>query len=334
MQIFDYCSLIDDKRAPHGAGIVQNLYPAGDGVQFRSLNPELDLLSETVWLSRDAYLLAADAAAQPASTHRQIVQGSDWIHIQFRLQGGGAETLSCDASVETPERTCTISRYPQSVQVDRAVQAAERWKFVCLYLSPKGLGGLLDASPDSLPTEFRWLGSDSGDFQSRTVPLTSRMAVASNDILSCTYQGGHRRTFMRAKSLELLASVFDSSEYRTQPGEGSSVKLTPRDVERIAKARTLMLDNLDGKLTLAALAREVGVNRTKLAIGFKRVYGVSVQAFWRDAKLARARELLQGGRHSATDIAFDLGYSELSSFTRAFVRQFGVLPRECRRGRA
>jgi len=88
-----------------------------------------------------------------------------------------------------------------------------------------------------------------------------------------------------------------------------------------------MLQELGDSLTLAALARRVGLNRTKLALGFKEIYGTSVQAYWRDARLSRARELLQNAGARVTDIALTLGYSELSSFTRAFSRRYGVLPK-------
>ena len=88
--------------------------------------------------------------------------------------------------------------------------------------------------------------------------------------------------------------------------------------------------HLNSTLTLSNLARKVGINRTKLALGFKAVYEVTVQTFWRNAKLDRALQMLREDEVSVTEVALSLGYSELSSFTRAFTRRFGMVPRQCK----
>jgi AraC-like DNA-binding protein len=132
---------------------------------------------------------------------------------------------------------------------------------------------------------------------------------------------------MRAKSLELLSTVLDALDDSKPEWQ---VKLSSADFRKISRARQIMTTELEATLTLAELAHRVGLNRTKLALGFKGVYGTSVQAYWRDAKLDRARELLRAGDLPVTEVALSLGYSELSSFTRAFTRRFGVLPRDCR----
>jgi AraC-like DNA-binding protein len=46
----------------------------------------------------------------------------------------------------------------------------------------------------------------------------------------------------------------------------------------------------------------------------------------------RARELLRRTDSSVTDIAFQLGFSDSSAFTRACKRWFGQTPRELRAG--
>jgi AraC family transcriptional activator of pyochelin receptor len=108
------------------------------------------------------------------------------------------------------------------------------------------------------------------------------------------------------------------------------IVLSPLDVSKLDKARRMMLDQLETPMTLGMLARRVGLNRTKLALGFKEVFGLPVQEYWRAERLNRARELLQGSNARVTDVALSLGYSEVSSFARAFSRKFGLLPRSLR----
>jgi AraC-like DNA-binding protein len=171
---------------------------------------------------------------------------------------------------------------------------------------------------------------DQLELRTAMLPLHSAMVLMVNDILSCSFRGGNRRAYMRAKSLELLSTVIHALGDSHAGARRSVVKLSTTDLDKISLSRSIMASELEHKLTLAQLARRVGLNRTKLALGFKEVYGTSVQAFWRDAKLSRARELLRAGETRVTEVALRMGYSELSSFTRAFGRKFGVLPRACR----
>ena len=87
------------------------------------------------------------------------------------------------------------------------------------------------------------------------------------------------------------------------------------------------MEELETPLSLASLARRVGLNRTKLAQGFKATYGDSVHAYWRDLRLTHARELLKSGRVSVTEAAFSAGYADISAFTRAFTNKFRVGPK-------
>jgi AraC-like DNA-binding protein len=332
MQIFDYSRLVDATTGLWGPQ-TPHTYHQGDGVQFLSEQRRGDLLQETVRLSDRAFLLASDFAPEVQQPHQQIVNGTDWIHIQFRFSGGGFENISDRHVIETPENSCILARYPRDSLIERQMTAAERWKYVCLFASPGGLADLLDIPASRMPENSGWLIDDEDQiFQSHRVALRPSMALAANDVLSCRLTGDSRRTYMRGKALELLANAMDSLKSACEP-QRKTVRLTSVDFDRIASARSIMVADLEKTLTLAALARRVGLNRTKLAMGFKEFYGVSVQAFWRDAKLTKARELLRDSDMPVTEVAFSLGYSELSSFTRAFSRKFGILPRDYKRGR-
>jgi AraC family transcriptional regulator, transcriptional activator of the genes for pyochelin and ferripyochelin receptors len=168
-------------------------------------------------------------------------------------------------------------------------------------------------------------------FRSDTIPLNPALMAPLSDVFSCTLRGSMRRAYMRGKSLEILSTLVDALDRTTEQHAASEIKLSPADLAKLAVARSLMIEHLEDPLSLAPLARRVGLNRTKLALGFKATYGDSVQAYWRDVRLLRARDLLQSGGIGVTEAAFSVGYSELSSYTRAFSWKFGVLPKACKR---
>jgi len=333
MQILDYCTLIDAALAPPGMAAAAQVYQGGEGVQFRSTVRGRECFHERVQLSDRAFLLATDSSPDGDDDYRQVVSDEDWIHIQFRVAGAGVENIAGQYPIETPEQSCIVSRYPKNSVIDRTIHSAKRWKYACLYVSPRGLADLLGIKPSSAPENSQWLlAAEQGqEFRSSTLPLQSRMAMAVQDILSCPFRGGSRRAYMHAKALELLSTVVHALETGSEQTGRSGVRLSASDAERLAYARDIMTEALESNLTLAELARRVGLNRTKLALGFKAVYGTSVQAFWRDARLSRARELLMQPNARITEVALSMGYSEHSSFTRAFTRKFGSLPREFRK---
>ncbi|SDE51230.1 helix-turn-helix transcriptional regulator [Rhodospira trueperi] len=133
------------------------------------------------------------------------------------------------------------------------------------------------------------------------------------------------RLLLHAAALEFLAWHIET--YRTADG-CEAVSL--RDRKRLMAARERLLRDLSNPPTIAELARETGLNQFKLKRGFKAVFGHSIYALFQRERMDRARELLQ--RHGVTETAMMMGYSNVSHFGAAFRKQFGVLPREARRG--
>jgi AraC family transcriptional activator of pyochelin receptor len=332
MQAIDFSTLVETIRTfvPPSASLDENIYERDEGVRVRSAEGRDQILQEIVRLGEGAFLFASEDASAAGGRYQQVVHDSDWIHIQFRVSGGGCENIAPAGVIGTPEKFFIVARYPQDSLIERTVDDTNGWKVACLLVKPDALTRLIDVPTSRLPESVLWMAREEQmDLKSSVLPLQSSMTLAVGDILSCPLRGAHRRAYMRAKSLELLCLAIHALTRKSGAGD-APVKLSAPDLKAISLARTLMTANLGSTCTLRELARRVGLNRTKLAVGFKAVFGVSVHAFWRDAKLDRGREMLGTGEASVTDVALSLGYAELSSFTRAFSRRFGVMPRACR----
>lgn len=333
MQAIDYSKFLDSttvrRFVPSQTTPDEDIYECDEGLRFRS-EAQNRVCWETVRLAAGAFLLASENSPGEVLTYRQDVNESDWIHIQFRLTGGGCEDIAHSGVVQTPESSCVVSRYPENCVVERTVDTTRGWKAACLFVTPAALTRLLDVPAAKLPEYVHWLSHETHeDARSTVLPLQSSMVVAVNDVLSCPFRGFNRRAYMHGKSLELLSTVIHALG-RARSACAPTLRLSAADLDRIALARSIMSAHLETTLTLSQLARKVGLNRTKLALGFKAIYGVSVQAFWRDAKLDLARQMLQNRDTPVTEVAIRVGYSELSSFTRAFTRRFGFAPRKCK----
>lgn len=104
----------------------------------------------------------------------------------------------------------------------------------------------------------------------------------------------------------------------------------------LARAKRLIRDRLeDPDLSVQDIAAACGFSTSYLHNLF-RDDGRTVSEYLKVARLERARELLQR-RHapdvSVTDVALACGYSNMSQFSTAFRRAFGLTPRDVLMGR-
>ena len=83
----------------------------------------------------------------------------------------------------------------------------------------------------------------------------------------------------------------------------------------------------DGRgVSLAALATAAGLERRTLLRRFASATGMTPIEYCRRVRIARAREVLEGGEISQKEIAESLGYKDVASFTRAFRKAVGWAP--------
>ena len=75
----------------------------------------------------------------------------------------------------------------------------------------------------------------------------------------------------------------------------------------------------------------VGMSSTKLKSGFRALFGKTIHDYANGLRMDYACELLRKGDAPIASVSERLGYEYQNSFTVAFKRHFGVLPKEYRR---
>lgn len=101
---------------------------------------------------------------------------------------------------------------------------------------------------------------------------------------------------------------------------------TGRPARNIAvRASELMEARLATPLRLSEVARECGVGPFQLIRAFHAAFGVPPHAYLMQARLRRARALLQGGEGIST-AAVACGFVDQSHLTKVFKRYYGMTP--------
>ena len=104
-----------------------------------------------------------------------------------------------------------------------------------------------------------------------------------------------------------------------------------RDRRRVVEAALWIDMNSREPIDLDDAASVVGLSPFHFLRLFKRVLGVTPHQYLVRSRLRHAARLLSEGKQSITEIAFDVGFGDLSNFVRSFHRAAGVSPRDFRR---
>lgn len=103
---------------------------------------------------------------------------------------------------------------------------------------------------------------------------------------------------------------------------------TPRsaDARKLLLAHELMQSQLDRNLTISQLSRAVGLNECRFKQGFREHYGTTPFQALLALRMTRARALLEAGCQ-VSQVAYAVGYAHPASFSAAFSRYFGRVPK-------
>jgi AraC-like DNA-binding protein len=245
----------------------------------------------------------------PATVHRLLDQANDDVVI------------------------LAILRQPRSTQlvltIANAVQARDR---VAEFTTTRGI--VLCAA------SRLWLEEECGDgrlatreqllHKSRSYFLDADTARLANDLLRSALKGRVGALYQNAKCRELICSAILQLLSGNLVPVGSDT-LSIEHTRRLMEARRLIATNFSEKLTLGSIAKACGLNRTKLAWGFRELFDCSIAEALAQSRLNWASTELVAGSMSIAQIAYSSGYLSHASFSRAFARHYGVPPKQWRR---
>ena len=125
----------------------------------------------------------------------------------------------------------------------------------------------------------------------------------------------------------LMIERFFLRVYERKKNSWLNIPLSKTDIDRMmAVERALTADIFEPAPTISQLAKMVSISESKLKKDFKLIYGLPVYEYFQKIRMQAAKDKLLTGGHSVKEVAMELGYSNLSNFTIAFKKEFGLLP--------
>ncbi len=155
--------------------------------------------------------------------------------------------------------------------------------------------------------------------------LTPSEILVLNQICNDHMHESLQKLYTKGKVFELLSLYFNKNEDSDQ---SCPFLDDEENVDKIKKAKQIVIDNMAEPPSLHDLANEVGLTLPKLNDGFKHIYGDSIFNFLLDYKLEYARKMLLSKKHNVSEISLQVGYSTASHFIAAFKKKYGTTPKQ------
>ena len=159
--------------------------------------------------------------------------------------------------------------------------------------------------------EHRAEGYEHGADSYITKPFHSKVLLARIDNL--------------LKQRQLLKHVYQASPSAEREIEESH--LDDRDKQFIKQLQSIIQKNLsDSDFGVEEISKQIGLSRVQLYRKVKAMTGSSVVDLLRKARLAKAHRLLESRSMSISEVAYEVGFSAPSYFTKCFKEEYGILP--------
>jgi AraC-like DNA-binding protein len=146
--------------------------------------------------------------------------------------------------------------------------------------------------------------------------LKNMAGVNMNDSLSGFYT--------QIKVQELLYLLFHKLSSRESTAHQS---INSADAERLLYIRNEIISDLSVPPVLGELAQIAAMSETKLKQLFKQTFGSTIYNYYQQARMEEAAFMLKQGRHSVAEVGYELGFSNLSHFSRLFEKHYGLPPK-------
>lgn len=261
----------------------------------------------------------------------ELVPGDGMLQFNFRLSGDLTLGVSRTEPLRLDRPALFVWNQPQGVQISEWTAPSAHERSVAISVRPEFLiDGFLTPSVD-VPAQLQAFVTGGRErINYLQLPLSSEMFELARRLMDNPYSGPLALIYTEGVALELLCSAV--SNFASLSGAPSE-EYSQRELQRLHAARDFLMRQYSPAPTIRQVARAAGVNETTLKSGFKALFGETVFDFSVRCRMQHALTLLRDQAIPVARVAEAVGYRHQSSFATAFLRHFGMRPKDVRRNK-
>lgn len=146
-----------------------------------------------------------------------------------------------------------------------------------------------------------------------------------DEIITETIDKTFELFFMRIKAEELVCRLLMELEKRN---EKHLYALNSNDIQTLYKIKEQILKHLGTPPVINKLASYAHMSPSKLKRLFKQIFGNSIFSYYQEFRMKEAARLLKEEKLSVSDVGYQLGFTNLSHFSRIFHKHTGMKPKQ------
>ncbi len=155
--------------------------------------------------------------------------------------------------------------------------------------------------------------------------LSPEMIKAAGEILNTSVSESIESHYSKIKCEELLCYVF-SLLVRRDSVPTSTLHIN--DIKSIYAVKIQLQNKPDSPPNISLLAKEAGMSEPKMRKLFKQTFGKGVFEFFQYNRMNEAARLLRGEHLTVSEVGYQLGFTNLSHFSRVFEQYIGMKPKK------
>lgn len=207
--------------------------------------------------------------------------------------------------------------FPYDTHAIKAGQTGMDYNFVSFFLKD-----------DPIMSEFERLAIMYGNPCDRVVRSETLGALITGAISETLMQGEYHEMYFEAVFVQLLVGLL-----RVFKNQSSPSAVPSKREELCYQVMDYINTHIYSIRSLKELAEHFRYDYAYLSKIFTKTTSKSISEYYSFRRLETARDLICEGGRSISDIAEQLGYSSIYPFSKAFKRQYGVSPREYKKGK-
>jgi AraC-like DNA-binding protein len=263
----------------------------------------------------------------PMPKFHLVVSGTAWLTLEGRdpqllcsgdlvvLPNGHTHTMSDEPGAPVTELDQLIAVHPlESGLRLRCGGPGPETRLLCGGFVLADQAALLAALPDVLRVDGELVGA--------TAWLEPMLTILEDEVR----QGDLGSTAIQAKVADVFVAQALRSWLIAADRDGVLPAAVLSEDGPIAEAISIVRGRLAARWTVDELASNVALSRTAFISRFRQSVGESPMRYVARLRLSTAAGLLSTTRLSLEEIAFQTGYQNGSSFSKAFRREFGYPP--------
>ncbi len=249
------------------------------------------------------------------------------VAFNFTLTGNAKAVTynGTSASTINVQPGAAISHYVAGGIVTTTIFANEPVQMLSVDLDFSFLESLLEEEDCYLTEQTLSSPETMLNYHSVMSPL-QKMIV--NLMLSCPMRGAAGKLFLQSKVLELTSYQLAAMAIeKTEKVAHTNTALPEVEAEKIRHAREILKKNMTDPPLLSELADMTGINVNKLNKGFRILYGKTAFRCLHEDRMEYAHALLSQRNLNVSEVAWEVGYTNVGHFSGAFLKHYGIKPK-------